>query len=106
MQNRGGLRMDTFAQLLQGGDSGEIVTAGQGNASLLIKKLKGMNIEGDRMPAGGRPALADKDIQLIATWINEGATLGRDERDAADHRDGTTCLGSQRNAGRDERASE
>ncbi len=75
MQDRGGLRMDTFAQILRGGDSGEIVLPGRSADSLLIKKLKGMGIEGARMPAGGRPPLSDQSIQLIAKWIDEGATL-------------------------------
>ncbi len=73
MQNRGGLRMDTFTQLLRGGDSGAIVVPGKGSDSLLVKKLRGM--VGERMPSGGRPALSEESIQLIATWIDEGATL-------------------------------
>jgi mono/diheme cytochrome c family protein len=73
MQTRGGLRMDSFAQLLRGGDSGPIVTPGKGSESLLVKKLRGM--VGQRMPAGERPALAEESIELISTWIDEGATL-------------------------------
>lgn len=73
MQTQGGLRMDTFAQLNRGGDSGSIVTAGNPDMSLLIKKLKGE--EGNRMPPPGRPALTEQQIQLISTWIKEGATL-------------------------------
>lgn len=73
MQVRGGLRMDTFAQLLRGGDSGAIITPGQGDASLLVQKLRGQ--AGDIMPAGGRPALPDESIQLISSWIDEGAKL-------------------------------
>ena len=73
MQTRGGLRMDTFAQMLRGGDSGAVITPGRGEASLLVKKLRGM--VGQRMPAGGRPALSDESIKLISTWIDEGATL-------------------------------
>lgn len=73
MQIRGGLGMDTFAGLFRGGDSGAVLSPGNGDASLIVKKIRGM--EGDRMPSGGRPALAEKDIQLIATWIDEGATL-------------------------------
>ncbi|QDT03035.1 Planctomycete cytochrome C [Rubripirellula lacrimiformis] len=73
MQARGGLRMDTFAQLLRGGDSGAIVQPGKGADSLLVQKLRGM--VGARMPAGGRPALPEASIQLISTWIDEGATL-------------------------------
>jgi hypothetical protein len=75
MQVRGGLRMDSFSQILRGGDSGEIIMPGKSAESLLVKKIKGMDIEGERMPAGGRPALSQKDIQLISTWIDEGATL-------------------------------
>lgn len=67
----GGLRMDTFAQLLRGGDSGEVVAGSNANDSLLIKKLRGQS--GQRMPAGGRPALSEEQISLISTWIREGA---------------------------------
>jgi len=73
MQTRGGLRMDTFAQLLRGGDSGDVIIPGKGEESLLIQKLRGK--VGEQMPAGGRPALSDESIKLISTWIDEGATL-------------------------------
>jgi mono/diheme cytochrome c family protein len=73
MRTRGGLRMDTFAQLLQGGDSGAVIKPGTGETSLLVQKLRGD--VGERMPAGGRPPLAEASIQLISTWIDEGATL-------------------------------
>ncbi len=74
MQTSGGLRMDTFAQLLRGGDTGPIIVPGKSAESLLIQKLRG-TAEGQRMPAGGRPALSDDAIQLISKWIDEGATL-------------------------------
>ena len=67
----GNLRMDTFAQLLRGGDSGEIVEAKNADGSLLVQKLRGE--AGNRMPAGGRPPLSSEQIQLISTWIKEGA---------------------------------
>jgi mono/diheme cytochrome c family protein len=73
MQVRGGLNMSTFAQLLRGGDSGAAITPGKGEASLLVRKLRGS--EGDRMPAGGRPALSEESISLVSKWIDEGATL-------------------------------
>ncbi|MEO8271895.1 MAG: c-type cytochrome domain-containing protein, partial [Aureliella sp.] len=72
-QASGGLRMDTFTQLLRGGDSGTMITAGNSSESLLVKKIKGES--GDRMPAGGRPALSADQIAAIATWIDEGATF-------------------------------
>jgi mono/diheme cytochrome c family protein len=78
-QASGGLRMDSFAQLLRGGDSGPIITQGNPEDSLLVKKLKGQ--AGQRMPAGGRPPLGDDKIQLISTWIRENARF--DGPDAA-----------------------
>jgi mono/diheme cytochrome c family protein len=73
MQVRGGLRMDTFAALMRGGDSGEIVMSGDAVASLLVRKIKGE--EGARMPAGGRAPLSDSQIALISKWIDENATF-------------------------------
>jgi mono/diheme cytochrome c family protein len=72
-QARGGLRMDTLSQLLRGGDSGAVIDVGKGSTSLLVRKLRGQ--AGERMPAGGRPALSDSDIELISKWIDEGATI-------------------------------
>lgn len=73
MRVRGGLNMDSFASLLQGGDSGSLIQPGNAEQSLLIKRLRG--IDGDRMPGGGRPPLPEGQIELISTWINEGALL-------------------------------
>ncbi len=79
MQVRGGLRLDTFAALMRGGDSGEIVLPTRAAASLLVKKIKGE--EGDRMPAGGRPPLSEEEITLISKWIEENATLDAPNKD-------------------------
>jgi len=71
MQVRGGLRMDNFAMFSKGGDSGEIVVSKNATESLIVQKIKGTS--GQRMPAGGRPALSEANIQLISKWIDEGA---------------------------------
>jgi mono/diheme cytochrome c family protein len=68
---RGGLNMNSFSMFNKGGDSGEIVEPKNAAKSLLVQKIKGLS--GDRMPSGGRPALSDAKIQLISTWIEEGA---------------------------------
>ncbi len=49
-QASGNFRMDTFAQLLRGGDSGKVIANQKPADSLLVKKLKGE--AGLRMPAG------------------------------------------------------
>jgi len=72
-QLRGELNMDSFARLLKGGENGKLFQTGKAEESMLIKKLRGTM--GDRMPAGGRPALKPEQIQLVAKWIEEGATF-------------------------------
>ena len=67
-ENEGGLRMHTLQALL----SGKVVTPGKGGASLLVKKLRGAGIEGQRMPLN-RPPLADAVIARIEKWIDQGA---------------------------------
>lgn len=71
---RAGFSVTTFARLMRGGQSGPAILAGKGAESLLVKKIKGAGIEGQRMPIGRPPLSAD----LIATfekWIDQGAKL-------------------------------
>ena len=74
MQPEANLSMVTLERLLRGGRGGSPVVSGKGAESLLIKKLKGAGIEGQRMPLG-KPPLADDVIALIQKWIDQGATL-------------------------------
>ena len=78
-QIRGGLQFNMFAQILKGGDSGVVVVPGKPDESLIIRKLRGQ--EGARMPMG-RPELPEAQIQLVATWIKEGATFDGQNKDA------------------------
>ena len=75
----GGLQFNMFSQILKGGDNGNIIVPGKPDESLIIRKLRGM--EGARMPMG-RPELPDAQIQLVATWIKEGATFDGQNKDA------------------------
>lgn len=72
MQPAGRLNLTTFAGLLRGGDSGQIVSPGKPGESLLIKKLKGM--AGQRMPLRKEP-LDDGTIAKFEKWVAEGAKL-------------------------------
>lgn len=74
MQARGGLRMDSFAELMRGGATGPVIEPGNSASSLLIRKLRGE--EGNRMPAGGREPLSNEEIAMISQWIDRGAALG------------------------------
>ena len=42
------------------------------DSSYIINKLRGINIQGERMPLNGK-ALSSADIDSIAAWINRGA---------------------------------
>ena len=68
------LSMASLEALLKGGRTGVVVVAGKGEESLLVKKLRGAGIEGQRMPLGRDP-LSDADTATIARWIDQGARL-------------------------------
>jgi len=68
--NANGLRLNDRANLMQGGNSGDVVIPGDAENSILIKRLDGRLTP--RMPFGGS-ALPTDDIQTIRDWIDEGA---------------------------------
>ena len=67
---RGGLRMDSLAALLAGGDSGPAVVAGDANASLLVKAIRYTDPDTEMPPKG---KLADAEIKAIEQWVAMGA---------------------------------
>lgn len=66
---RGDLFLDSYDHIMQGGISGVVVIASDADGSLLVKRITGA-IE-PRMPLGG--SLSQSDIDLIRTWIGDGA---------------------------------
>lgn len=68
------LRMTSLESLLRGGRSGPPMQPGKGAASLLVRKLRGKDIEGQRMPLNKKP-LPDDVIARIERWIDEGGRL-------------------------------
>src|SRR6476619_3177762 len=64
---KGGLRLDSRAGLLKGGDTGPSVVPGQAEKSLLLKALK---YDGIEMPPKGK--LAESVVKDFATWITMG----------------------------------
>ncbi len=74
-----GLQFNTISQIFKGSDSGPILVPGKPDESLIIRKLRGM--EGAQMPLG-RAALPDSQIQIVATWIKEGASFDGQSKDA------------------------
>lgn len=67
----GGLIMESYDQLMRGGDSGLSVTAGTANSSRLFMMLTG---ELDPvMPPEDEPRPSEAEIELLAEWIEQGA---------------------------------
>jgi mono/diheme cytochrome c family protein len=70
-KQRGGLRLDTAVNILQGGNSGPVIVAGKGSASRLIQAVTGA--EGVKRMPPKEPHLTEAQIALLRTWIDEGA---------------------------------
>jgi Protein of unknown function (DUF1553)/Protein of unknown function (DUF1549)/Planctomycete cytochrome C len=68
---QGGLRLDDRELALRGGISGAALVPGDGQASLLVKRLLGTD-GGIRMPQNMEPWPAER-IALVKRWIDEGA---------------------------------
>ncbi|MDE0297681.1 MAG: hypothetical protein OXN17_03550 [Candidatus Poribacteria bacterium] len=62
-----GIDLRTYESVLQGGQRGAIVVAGNAAGSELVNQIVTGN-----MPPGG-PPLDDAQVQLISDWINDGA---------------------------------
>ncbi|MEO1991215.1 MAG: c-type cytochrome domain-containing protein, partial [Pirellulales bacterium] len=73
-ETESGMSMATFSRLLRGGGSGVAIVPGDAANSLFVKKIRGVDIDGQRMPLGKDP-LSNDVINSIVKWINEGARL-------------------------------
>ena len=77
----GGLRLDDKAAVLRGGKHGKAIVPGKGEDSLLYRVLREpVTIDGEEIHAmpKARPnqdftPIADEEIELIKTWIDQGA---------------------------------
>jgi mono/diheme cytochrome c family protein len=74
---RAGLRLDTAAAALRGGDSGPAVVPGDPDSSELLLAVLGEGA-GERMPLK-RPPLSDTEIGILRRWIAAGAPAPADD---------------------------
>jgi len=65
----GGLQLDSYADLMRGGDSGPVVVPGDPAASLLIAKIE----RRDRPPMPPKRRLPAAAVARIRAWIAAGA---------------------------------
>ena len=72
----GGLRVDDRNGLLQGGNAGPAVIAGDPENSLLLQRVRHAD-EKKRMPRESE-ALSAEEIEVLATWVRDGAVWRRE----------------------------
>jgi uncharacterized membrane protein len=69
----GGLRLDTAAALLKGGDDGAVVSPGRADASDIVRRIWLPQSHDDAMPPKGHRPLAPSEALLLRWWIEQGA---------------------------------
>ena len=71
---KGGLRMDTFAELMKGGDSGSSIEPGKPESSELYRRITLPHDDEEFMPSGGKKPLSEEETRLVERWIKAGAS--------------------------------
>ncbi len=79
---KGGLRLDSYAQLMLGGDDGSVVDPWYPQYSELIRRVTLPPDDDDYMPSNGKNPLTPDQIRLLERWIGAGAAA-QEPRDAA-----------------------
>ncbi|MCE9525979.1 MAG: DUF1553 domain-containing protein [Planctomycetales bacterium] len=74
-----GLRLDTTASAIRGGDAGTAIVPGKSAESLLIKAITGKSDTISKMPPEGS-GLTEAQVALLSKWIDEGAKAPADEK--------------------------
>ncbi len=85
LKQEAGLRLDTAALAIKGGDSGPAVVASDADTSRLLKRVSATE-ESERMPPEGEP-LKSTEIAAIRAWIASGAQAPVDEQPERDPRE-------------------
>ncbi|MDB5311787.1 MAG: hypothetical protein JWO38_5989 [Gemmataceae bacterium] len=90
-KQEGGLRVDSRAALLKGGESGPAVVPGKGDKGTLLAAVRHQGEA--KMPPDGK--LADTRIEALARWIADGA-VWPDEKAATPNRTGVITAEDRR----------
>ena len=77
--HRGGLNMDTRANLLRGGHDGAVIVPGNPAQSLLIQLIRHEGPVDDPMPMPPHHKISDADIAIVTQWIQAGAVMPPDQ---------------------------
>lgn len=73
-KQKAGLRLDSFAQIMKGAESGAMVKPGDAAGSELLRRVRLPKDDEEVMPSDGKPLLAPEEIKVIELWIAAGAS--------------------------------
>ena len=71
---KGGLRLDTYARLMQGGEDGPAVEPWLPAKSELLRRITLTSDDDDFMPSNNKNVLTPAQVKLIQDWIAAGAS--------------------------------
>jgi uncharacterized membrane protein len=75
-KHKAGLRVDSYALLMKGGDNGPAVVAGDPAKSDLLRRVKLPSTDDDYMPSDNLRALTPEETAILERWIAAGAHGG------------------------------
>jgi hypothetical protein len=73
-KQKGKLRLDSFAALSHGAESGDVLAAGQVAKSELLRRVRLPATDDEVMPSDGKPLLSANEIKVLELWIAAGAS--------------------------------
>jgi hypothetical protein len=84
LKQEGGLRLDTAALAIRGGDSGSVIIRGDASKSPIISRVSATDVAERMPPEKEGTALSAEQIALLRGWIAAGAAAPADEQPEAD----------------------
>ena len=76
---KAGLQLDTYENVIAGGDDGKVVVPGDSKSSVLAQRIS--DTTGMQMPPQG--PLSSQEIATIVAWIDQGAKPGASGQSSA-----------------------
>jgi Planctomycete cytochrome C len=82
-KHKGGLRLDSYQNVMRGGKDGKVIQPGNTHKSELFRRITLPSDSKDFMPAEGKPALTKDETKVLELWIAAGAPAQVDEKSLA-----------------------
>ena len=87
LKQEAGLRLDTVGLMLEGGESGSVVTKGDPATSLILERVRDPEPASRMPPEGEGEPLSSEQLAMLSDWIKAGCPAPADEKPEADPRD-------------------